>query len=203
MLAACAAGTAGPRVAARRPPVGSAPASGWRRGACLLPAAASAPHLTRTHPQLLHQCTGSAGGCASCQILCCRSALCSAGAWQAWLRCRPPRPPLPPRAPPLLCCATRCRCGAGWCAGKAVALITHARITHAAGAAAPHTNWPPFTSMQGRDTLAALAVRHGTDVAALKRLNNLLSDSALASRRAPRAGVVGRLQARPACPSPA
>lgn len=32
------------------------------------------------------------------------------------------------------------------------------------------------------DTLASLAVRHGTDVVELKRLNNLMSDGALASR---------------------
>lgn len=32
------------------------------------------------------------------------------------------------------------------------------------------------------DTLASLAVRHGTNVVELKRLNNLMSDGALASR---------------------
>ena len=64
-----------------------------------------------------------------------------------------------------------------------------------AGVAAPPPAAPAYAAarassfvlchaLQGRDTLAALAVRHGTDVTALKRLNNLLSDGALASRRA-------------------
>lgn len=62
-----------------------------------------------------------------------------------------------------------------------------------AGVAAPPPAAPAYAAarpaafvlcvaLRGRESLAALAVRHGTDVTALKRLNNLLSDNALQSR---------------------
>lgn len=54
--------------------------------------------------------------------------------------------------------------------------------------------------LEGKETLAAVAVRHGCDVVALKRINNLLSDHAMYSRW----GCGGLAQAAaprsPSCP---
>lgn len=50
-------------------------------------------------------------------------------------------------------------------------------------ASARHAAFVLCHQLVGRgDTLASLAVRHGTDVVELKRLNNLTTDGALASR---------------------
>lgn len=43
-------------------------------------------------------------------------------------------------------------------------------------------SWVLAHRLEGRDSLAALAVRYGTDTTQLKRLNNLMSEHALAAR---------------------
>ena len=65
-----------------------------------------------------------------------------------------------------------------------------------AGVAAPPAAAPAFAAaspvfvqrhqLAGRESLAALAVRYGTRVNELKRINNLLTESGVASRRAAR-----------------